>query len=361
MYLSHIKELLSYRWLLILLIICQTGFGYMASYVLSERPPALRIAVFSDDESRVYAEFMDFLSEIPELSVVVTDTAAEAMEMARDQRVLAAILIPDDFSERISGSGADSVIFHPSPGTDAGLVAKEYIVAAVLKLRAEEQFRSEMTALGAYTPELEQDFTPVLTVSYEGPPLTYDPLSLTPGFGAPAIFVLLLTFYGASIMPGTDMKRLTARGSQALIRDFFSAAFALLSVWAVLTFICLGSGVLLYGKAPELNVILSFAALCVYCAAASGLIAALGLRRQAVWILLPWLILNMTAGGAIWGLALAPPFMKPFLPIAFFLEGCAAYTGSINSLWLSATAMSALSVFALLWRSRAISQRRRLA
>jgi hypothetical protein len=352
MCLLHIKELLSRWWLLALLLICQIAFGYMGSYVMSERPPALRIAVFSYDESGIYSRFMDFLAEIPELEAVETASAGEALGMAADRKALAAVIIPDGLRGRLLGDGAGSVLFYPSPGENSGLAAKEYVIAAVLKLRAEERFGAEMMALGITPPDIGRDSSPILTVSYDGPPLTFDPFAVTPGFGVPAIFMLLLAFYSASAMPGVDMKRLAARGSQALIRSYISAASALLMVFATLSAVYLAVGSALYGGAPGLDVKASFLALCAYCTAAGGAIAAFGARRHATWILMPWIVANMTIGGGIWGLSFAPGPMRPFLPVAYFIEGCAGHAGSIARLWACAAMLAAAALLALAWRGR---------
>jgi hypothetical protein len=350
---SHLKPLLR-RWpLLLLLLACQVLFAYMSAGVLSERRPALRLAVWSEEQSPAAGQFLESLERIPELSVTETKGLAEGKDLLEKRRVLGLVVIEAGLEDRIASNDGAFVSFIPAPGTNAGRVAGKYAAAAAVALQAEQRLRNALAALGAEAPSLRAEAEEVLSVAYDGPPLLQDAFASVPGYGTPAIFVLSIAVYAALTLAGPDRRRVVMRGRAALAMDYFGGFFAVSFVCALLLAAYFLSVFLLYGLPADRNAMCAFAALGLYCVALGGLIAALGLRKAAVWLFLPWLLANISLGGALWGVAFSNPVVAPLLPVRHALYGCAGDAEHVCRLLSLAFLAMAFSLCLLCFRPAA--------
>jgi hypothetical protein len=324
-YLSHLKPLLRRRILLLLLLACQILFAYMSAGALSERQPELRLAVWREDQSAASARFLTSLKAIPALSVTESASIAEAEILLENRKVLGLVIIYDGLEDRLAANKGAFVSFVPAPGTNAGRVVGKYAAAAAVALQAEQRFQNELAALGATPPSLRAGVARVLSVAYDGPPVLQDAFSVTPPYGTPAIFILPAAVYAALTLTGPDRRRIVMRGRRALAMDCFGGFLAVFSVCALLLAAYFLSGFLIYGVPPGQSAPGAFVALALYSVALGGLVAALGLRRAAVWLFLPWLLANISLGGALWGVAVSNPLIAPLLPVRYALYGCAGH------------------------------------
>jgi hypothetical protein len=328
LYNLHLKRILTLWPFLILIIICQVAFGFLSSFALRDQSPQLILAVYTEDHGDSYVRFKQNLEAIPELALVETDSEASAKRLAESQQALGAVIIDKDLKSRVT-KGRNAVRFIPAPGSSGGLVVKEHVAAAIVALRAEDRYRREIEGLGGTTVDLQSVYEPVLSVEYLGPPLLASQSGLTPEYGLPALFVLILTLLGALSLPGPDSKRTLLQGSVSLITDFFSGIAALLTLEVFILSIFFLSCHFIYDAPPTITAIFSFAALSFYCVTFGGLIAALRLRRLAVWIFIPWLLLNMTLGGGLWGISFSNSVTRFLLPLAPALTGSMGYYSSV--------------------------------
>ena len=342
LYTLHIKRILTMWPLLVLILICQIGLGYLASFALRDQTPQLILAVYTEDKGDSFTRFKESLAAIPELTLIEADSEAAVKKMARRQEVLGAVIIDKDLNARIT-KGRNAVRFVPSPGSAGGRVVKEHVAAAVVALKAEDSYRREIRGLGGEAADLRSVYEPVLTVKYDGPPLLINTSSFSPGYGIPALFILILSLFGALTLPGPDSRRALLKGVASLFKDFVSGMAALLTLGAFILSAFFISCRFLYDAPPSLVAIVSFAALCIYCVSFGALIAALNLRKIAVWIFIPWLLLNMTLGGGLWGIPFSAPIVGLFLPITQVLLGCEGYLFGIINLSAAALGFIVLS------------------
>ncbi|MDR0570987.1 MAG: ABC transporter permease [Clostridiales Family XIII bacterium] len=328
LYLLRVKEILA-RWpLLLLLAACQILFAYMASFAMGDRTPELRLALFSEDKGEVAARFAESLGAVPALTVVVAGSEEEARRLAREQKVLGAVIIRDGMEARVA-RGREAVRLVPARMANADRVVREHVALALVELRARWRLLRELDALGGEPTEAAAAGEAPLSVVYEGPPSVWEPSEITPGYGLPALFVLILALQGAFMMPGPDRRGLVLCGRRGALRDYAACMAALFSVWAVVLALFFVSAWRIYGVAAGSGAVGAFAALCFYCAALGGALAALGLRKAAAWIFVSWMFMNMTLGGGLWGMPFSVPVLRPFLPLEQVLGACAGTGGAL--------------------------------
>jgi hypothetical protein len=343
---------------LVLIIICQIVFGFLASFALRDQSPQLILAVYTEDHGDSFMRFKQGLEAIPELSLIEVDSEELAKQMTENQKVLGAVIVDKDLKSRIT-KGRNAVRFIPAPGSSGGLVVKEHVAAALVALRAEDRYRREIEDLGGTAVDLQSVYEPVLSVEYIGPQLLANNSGLTPGYGVPALFILIMTLFGALTLPGADSKRTLLHGGISLIMDFFSGIAALLTLGVFTISIFFFSCYFMYDVTPTLPAIFAYVSLSFYCAAFGGLIAALGLKRIAVWIFIPWLLLNMTLGGGLWGVSFLTPVTRLFLPLEQVLICCAGNASAV--VYLVAVALSYFIVSVVLLYLRGNSSCLKLA
>jgi hypothetical protein len=276
--------------------------------------------------------------------VIKAADLAEGEAFLEERRVLGLIVISSGLEARLASNDGAFVSFIPARGTNAGRVVGKYAAAAAVALKTEQRYRDEFAAVGAGAPPLRAGAEHILSVSYDGPPLLQDAFALTPGYGTPAVFVLLIALYAALTLAGPDRRRIVMRGPNALILDYFGGFLAVFSVCALLLSGYFLSGFFIYGALPDRNAVGAFVALALFSIALGGLAAALGLRRVSVWLFLPWLLVNAALGGALWGVAFSHPLVAPLLPVRHALYACAGQTEHIFFLSVFALTLTALTI-----------------
>ncbi|MDR1961370.1 MAG: hypothetical protein LBQ16_03720 [Gracilibacteraceae bacterium] len=336
--------------LFLLLIACQLTLGEISSVALNEKKPELKIALSAEGGGELAERYALALEQIPELTVIRAEGTADKEKIFAAHPVQGLAVIPPDFDERLTDGRAGGIVLYPAPGvSDVSLVAEFLAVEAVM-LRAEILLQSQLRALGA-VPEDAGNFSavePILTVAYDGPPAAAQPLAVPPAFGLPALFLLLAFLQAAQIAPGPDNRRILLHGRPALARACAASWLALWCAWGMLTVLyVLGLGLFYHIKAAlPLSGALLFLAL--YAASLGGLLALTGKRAWAVWIFIPWFLLNMTLGGGLWNTPPASPLLLPLLPLGAV---AAAQAGEWTALWaLAGQSTAAVAVAALLLR-----------
>ncbi|MDR1604865.1 MAG: hypothetical protein LBS10_08805 [Gracilibacteraceae bacterium] len=328
--------------LFLLLIACQLLLGEMSSVALNSKKPDLAIALALESDGPLARRYALALEQIPDLRIIKTTPAADRAEIFAAHSVQGLAVITPQFDQQLESGGGGAVLLYPAPGVGDISLAREFLAAEAVMLRADILWQRQLGFLGAEVSGAPAPASarPILTLVYEGPAAPAQPLSVPPAFGVPALFLLPAFLQAARMAPGPDDRRLLLRGRRALRRAGAAFAAALGTAWGLTVLLYILGLDFFYRIAvpPLLAAVLLF--LAFYAAALGCLVAAAGARSRAVWIFIPWFLLNMTLGGGLWNLPLPSPLLLPLLPLG---SVAAAQSGLWAWLWalvaLTATAI----------------------
>ncbi|MDR0434004.1 MAG: hypothetical protein LBH21_02935 [Gracilibacteraceae bacterium] len=303
--------------LFVLLIVCQLALGEISSAALSEKKPELSLALAAESEGELARRYVLALEQIPELRLTKVSPLAAREEIFAAHDVQGLAVVTAAFDELVADGRGGAVVLYPAPGVSDVSMIREFLAVEALMLRAEIIRREESLAhgLSARPPAPPAVTEPILTVVYDGPAAAPQAFSAPPVVGAPALFLLFAFLQAAQTAPGPDNRRLALYGGRARARAGAAFALALWTCWLLLTalYIC-GLRLFFHIAVPPPTAAALFL-LALYAAALGCLPALTGKRAWAVWLFIPWFLLNMTLGGGLWNLPLPSPLLIPLLPL----------------------------------------------
>jgi hypothetical protein len=333
--------------LLIFLVVCQLVLGQMSANALSARAPQFRLAVMNGAEAvsgetsgELADAYVKSLQQSPELEIILVDASDSSDKVFRENDVQGLAVLDPDFDNIVRTGESDAVKLYPAPGITDVTILTEYLSSAVViqiaNLMLEEQLVKDGIAPGSVTKAVK-NAEPILVLDYNSPEDAGLPLSAPPVYGVPALFLLLAFLHAAFIVPGRDTKRACLGDGRRLRRAFLSAQLVVWLTWITVTLLYLGGMWLFYHTAPRLSVFIALAGLAVFASSLGGLVAMTGKRTAAVWIFVPWLLLNMTLGGGLWTSAPMPAPLQILLPVSLMAK-------SASGAWVAAVPLYAGAV-----------------
>jgi hypothetical protein len=328
----RLKELFSYKLLIIVLFICPVIFGYFSSYALSERIRDFGVAVYDADGSAESKEFMDLLIQMQSLNITKVENKIDGMTLTNSRTVEGMLKIKHGFGIDLKENGRNEMLeYTAAPGTNTSEFMSEAFSLALIHMRteiilidalsnlSEQAVIDGHVAFSAYTSE-----EPVVTVVYHNEFPDLLALFISPRHGLAAVFMTLSFLISIFMLPGREKSFLSIYGSKALIMDYSARFTAVLILFLGAIALYFAGCMIIYDARPLVIEVLALAALAFFCI---GLGAAAALftkdKRSGIYIYIPFLLLNMTTGGAVWGrmFEINMPF-KIILPTAVFLDAC---------------------------------------
>ncbi|MDR1070170.1 MAG: hypothetical protein LBL37_05260 [Gracilibacteraceae bacterium] len=303
--------------LFVLLMICQLVLGEVSSAALSEKKPELSIALAAESDGPLARRYIRALEQTPELRMIRVDPPLEREKIFAAHAVQGLVVISPQFDALIAGGQGGAVLLYPAPGVSDVSMVKEFLAVEAVMLRADVIRRDQLQAIRAPVAEMPPAAMaePILTIAYEGPAAAPQAFSSPPAFGLPALFLLLAFLQAAGAAPGPDNRRLLLRDSRTAARARTAFGLAAWTGWGLLTILYICGLRLFYQVAVPLPVAATLLLLAFYAVALGCLLALTGKRAWAVWVFIPWFLLNMTLGGGLWNLPLPSPLLLPLLPL----------------------------------------------
>ena len=330
----RLKELFSYKLLMLILIICPIVFGYFSSYALSERALDFHIAVYDADNSVESVEFVNALPRLQSINITVVEDEIAGEALTSSRAVEGMLVIKPGFGSDIRKSARVEMLEYTSaPGTNSSEFMREAFSLVLIHMRSEILLLDALSdlseqavvdgrlALAAYVGE------PVVSVVFhsELPPLTT--LFVAPRHGLAAVFMTLAFLTAVFLLPGKSQEFLDIYGKKAIVLDYAARCVAVLITFLGAIALYFVGCMLIYGTSPSWVEVIALAALTLFCVGLGAVVALLVQdKRSGIYIYIPFLLLNMTLGGAVWGrLFSTNQLFRFFMPVAIFLDACASH------------------------------------
>lgn len=315
----NVKMMIPRLPLLLLLVALQLILGQIAAVALSDRTPALRIAVFQEESDALSDRYLNALRELPELELVELGSLEEKEKIFTGGTVQGLLVIPEYFDDYLTKGKNRAVQFSPAPGVTDVSLPVEYLLTEILAIRSDLLLDAELEKMNIPRDEIPDEPVyddPILILEYDGPPVQKQPFLIPPVFGVPALFLLLAFLHAVQTVPGRDNRRILMRGESKLTKAALVSMLALGLIWMVLICLYAAGMFLFYEVRVPVPVFGALAGLALYAIALGGAVAVSGKRHWGTWIFIPWFLLNMTIGGGLWNASMKTPLLTPLVPVS---------------------------------------------
>jgi len=330
----RLKEIFSYKLLMLTLIICPIAFGYFSSYALSERTLDFYLAVYDADNSAESAEYIDALTRLESINITVVEDEATGVALTNSRAVEGMLTIKPGFGSDIRESTRDEMLeYTAAPGTNTSEFMREAFSLVLIHMRSEILLLdalsdvSEQAVIDGRLALSEYVGEPVVSVVFHSelpPPTT---LLVAPRHGLAAVFMTLAFLVAVFFLPGKGKDFLNIYGNKALILDYIARCAAILITFFSAIVLYFIGCMLIYDSNPSWVEIVALTALTIFCVGLGAVVALLIQdKRSGIYIYIPFLLINLTLGGAVWGrLFSTNQLFRFFLPVAIFLDACTSH------------------------------------
>ena len=332
-----LKSTIPYIPLLLILVICQLVLGQIGSIALGEKKPELNVALSNEATGEFAEQYLSALEGSDALTIIDVGENADREKVFDKHSVQGLVVITEDFDEKITNRKPNAVMLYPAPGIGDVSLVEEILATEIVVLRAQVMFDEAIENFpeakgNKYDKPINEE---QISVRYSGPPIDGRPMAAPPVFGIPALFLLLAFLHASQVVPGVDNRRMVVSGRISLLNGVFASQLALMLVWvAILGLYTLGMKIF-YSVTIDALTLFAMLGLIIYMITAGGLVASSGVRRKAVYIFIPLLLLNMTLGGGLWNVGLQSPVFAPILPVASVVlasSGSYAFTSVVYAM-----------------------------
>jgi hypothetical protein len=333
-----IKEQLSYVFPMLIILVGAVLFGTISSIALSDRQPEFRVGLLCLDEGEKAGVFAEYLAETPGIEIEFALNYRDGEELLNSRRVEALVVVEPGFESAVTvGSPTYTAArIVPAPGTMSADVIREAVALSILRVRAFYMLETTLTEIGEISPiEIRQVHNryavenPVIGAVYFGPITIPIHAPIPPMHGAQALFLLLSLLHAAVALPGIS----GVIGKSGKRKNLFAGSIALIVIWSAQLAAYLLVMSAIFASRPSVYEFAALFGLIVFCVGLGGLLSALSLgKTKTVYLFIPFFILNMTIGGALWGRFASIPLMDILFPVAGALRGADGELGIILTL-----------------------------
>lgn len=334
-YLKNMKII----WIVALLILVTQLFSTkMAMIFTQEQKIVAKIEVVNQDKGEASTLFLEKLAESSQFEFVEKQPFKfNQLFKSSNQGQL---VINDNFSNDYLKGNQKVLDFYVASGIQNTGTIREIFSASLLQMMAQEDFDQKVNQLNV--SDTVRDFSPKELFQVEFHQLDENqqtnknniPLHL---FGLFLLIFLLLIF---SLLPGMDLRRFRFLGNRILVKQ----QLLVLSIIMLAGLLLIASfSIIMPQLVPANFSSISFSllgSLLVYILGLGMLLVNLNLRRLAIFMFIPWFILNMTLGGGLWGIVSLPAFLKWLFPLSLIIEEQALYLASFGLLFFSLAIIS---------------------
>jgi hypothetical protein len=292
----------------------------------------MSIAIYDADSSVESHAFVGEIIKLYQLDIIMLVSEDEGKRLADRRKVEGILIIQPGFGDNLNESqrnqSRDKLLYTAAPGTRTLELIGEILSLALLHMRAEimlMQALSEIsgqavaegrTAFDNYTQD-----EPVISAVFHGE-LQAAELFMSPEHGLAAVFMTLAFLISVLVLPGREKSLISIYSPLTRVKDYIARAVSVLLLFLAAIVVYFLSCAFIYGHLPLYTDVLACAALVVYCVGL-GAVSALLIKdkRTGIYIYMPFVLLNMTIGGAVWErmFGIWAPF-KLILPTAIFLD-----------------------------------------
>ena len=326
--LLRLKELFSYKLLVIMLISCPALFGFFSSYALAERGRSLSIAVYNADGGAESTGFVDGLSRLYHLNIIAAESEAEGKTLTDRRAVEGMLFIRPGFSDNMKRNIRDLLVYTAAPGTRSSELISEVFSLTIIHMRAETLLTEALSIISgqavldgriAFSNYIQNE--PVVSAVFHDKS-TATELFISPKHGLAAVFMTLSFLISIFMLPGREKSLISIFSVKARIMDYTARSVTILFLFFAAAGIYFTGCIFIYRSMPSCPEVFACAALAVFCTGL-GAVTVLFIKdkRTGIYLYIPFLLLNMTIGGAVWGRVfnISAPF-KLILPSAVFLD-----------------------------------------
>ncbi|KAF1297345.1 hypothetical protein BAU15_11385 [Enterococcus sp. JM4C] len=267
-------------------------------------------------------DYIKRLKKAPNMQVTVTDQLNK--ERLKETIIQGILVLPEQFSQALENQEKGFLTYYSATGIQDTGPIEEVIVASLLQMQGERLYQVTLEKDGlsaaAGEPELSELFQ---VVYYNSLGEVVSEKSAKPVFtlGLAALFILLAVLYLQNYLPGADQRRFAFYGKKNLYRQQGVVGGLIFVGWLSVIGAFLFLMPLLIDGVFEKNSLISLLGVLVFCYAISFFFITIGKRQWLSFLFIPWFILNMTMGGAVWGVASEHQLVTAFLPVSYVIKG----------------------------------------
>ncbi|MDR1778372.1 MAG: hypothetical protein LBR14_01255 [Clostridiales Family XIII bacterium] len=324
LFLGNLKRIARHAPLLVLLIVAQILLGQISANALASREPEVRFALIPNGAGELAQSLVQSVTSVKSADVTVLAPGTSPASALRDSSLQAAVVVTEDFDERMHGGRGDAILIYPAPGVSDVSVITEFFAAELIRQKADALLDEALAETGLDKEEYLADYAegdPIINIDYIGPAGGSIPFSAPPAYGVPALLLLLAFLHAAMLLPGPDQRRFRLASAGPRARSFFASLLTLYLAWILVTACYALAMRLFYHASVQPGALAVLFLIPLYAMSLSAILVALGGRRAAPWVFVFWLAANMTLGGGLWNAGVTFPLLRPLLPVLEAVNG----------------------------------------
>ena len=312
------------------MLICPSLFGYISSYALSEKNALLTIAYLDEDKSSETEILINELSGITGMTLIEISDSREGQRLIKSRKVEGVLTIREGFSANIYSTNQKDtkymLSYKAAPGTRSANLAAENISLSIIRVRSKNMLYNAVSGLDMSAAENCGEIyasyisgEPVVSVDYIGG--AFDPMNtLTPQHGAAALVIMTAALFAALKTGGAKNVRARLYGKIGITKDFFANITGIFIIWSASVSVYMLFTAIAYRKTPAITEAAALIAFILMCLGLGSFFASFfpG-EKNSVYAFIPFFLINITAGGALWGNTANNTVIKIFIPSAAFL------------------------------------------
>ena len=306
----------------LLLLLCgQLLTTRMNSYFTKGVSIPSAIEVVDLEKSDQTTEYINRLKQTPNLEVHVTGHFDK--NQLNKSTIQGVLVLPKNFSKALLANEPKLLNYYTAIGIQDTRHIQEVMLSSLLQMKGraiyQEAIKENDLQKEAQEPELSELFQ-VVYYNASGSVVTKKTDKPRITLGLAALFLLLSVLYLQSYLPGEDQRRLAFYGRKTLYQQQGLVGGILLASWlGVVTLFLILMPKFVDGVLPKNSFSLLFGLL-LYCFSLSFFFINLGKRKWLVVLFIPWFILNMTMGGAVWGVTSENILLCVLLPVSYVIN-----------------------------------------
>ncbi|WP_139242848.1 ABC transporter permease [Enterococcus phoeniculicola] len=280
------------------------------------------IEVVDLEKSPQTIEYINRLKQTPNLKVHVTTRFEK--EQLNKSTIQGILVLPKNFSEVLVKNETELLNYYTATGIQDTRHIQEVMLSSLLQMKGEALYHNALEESGLVKGEREPELSELFQVVYynaSGSVVTKKTDKPLFTLGLAALFLLLSVLYLQSYLPGEDQRRLAFYGRKTLYQQQGIIGGILLASWLGIVGLFLFLMPRFIGGTFPKNSFLLLLGLLLYCFSLSFFFIHLGKRKWLIVLFVPWFILNMTMGGAVWGVPSENVLLTAFLPVSYVIKG----------------------------------------
>lgn len=334
----------------ILLLVCLV-LGLLGAWKLDlvyQRvlPDDIFLMVVDKDNSQASKKFQEYLIENAGLELKTVPSFST--ELLTNESYQGVLVIEKNFGENLPYQKKLGSLYYTA-GIKDNTAIYELVMSTIIQMKSKISYQ---VASQKYLKEAEQPNTGIqdlfvleykdtsgalVKASESAKPVTSQ-LNLALG----SVFFICSFLFAKTYLPDSSTRRLRFYGRKNLLKQQLIGIGLLSYLFILAVLVASVVGVLIFPIQFDKNATILLLGVAEYGLCLGWLFINASLKSKMEWLFIPWLLLNMTLGGGLWGVTEVQRWSSLFLPTALVIEQ------NIMLLWLLATVFGICSVAAIL-------------